>query len=118
MNFFLDENIPKSVVKYLTKQGNSVFDIRATKNEGAEDSIIFEMAQKEHAIFVTTDRDFFHTIPYLFEKHCGVIVIALRQPNSIQIKNKIIWALDNLDFSTFTNKILLLKDNQYTISGK
>jgi len=117
MIFFIDENIPKSTGKYLESHGHSVYDIRATSDEGAEDAVIFEMAQKEKAIFITTDRDFFHTIPYLFKSHFGIIVIALSQPNRNRITEKLKWAIDNLDLSGFSNKILLLRDNQYTISG-
>jgi hypothetical protein len=29
---------------------------------------------------------------------------------------KLKWAIDNLDLSNFSNKILLLRDKQYTIS--
>lgn len=117
MNFFLDENIPKSAGRYLESHGHSVYDIRTTTDEGAEDAVIFEMAQNEKAIFITTDRDFFHTIPYLFKSHFGVIVIALSQPNRNRILEKLKWAIDNLDLLNFSNKILLMRNNQYTISG-
>ncbi len=117
MNFFLDENIPKSAGRYLESHGHSVYDIRNTTDEGAEDAVIFEMAQNEKAIFITTDRDFFHTIPYLFKSHFGVIVIALSQPNRNRILEKLKWAIDNLDLLNFSNKILLMRNNQYTISG-
>jgi len=118
MNFFLDENFPKSAAKYLVSIGHQVEDIRATNKEGISDKKIFEMAQSEKAIFLTTDRDFFHTIPYLFEKHYGVIVIALRQPNRQLILEKLIWVIQNLDISNIQNKIIMLRDKNYTISRK
>lgn len=118
MIFFLDENFPKPAGKYLESLGYQIFDIRNTKNEGLEDRAIFEMAQNHKAIFLTTDRDFFHTIPYLFKSHHGVIVITLSQPNRKRIIGKLMWAIENLDLSNISNKIILMKDNQYIISDK
>ena len=81
MTFFLDENFPKSAIPLLEESGHSVVDIRSTIHEGADDSFIFKLAQKHNAIFLTTDKDFFHTIPQFYKKHAGVVVITLRQPN-------------------------------------
>jgi len=76
------------------------------------------MAQEKKAIFLTTDKDFFHTIPHLSEKHYGVIVIALRQPNRKNITNKILFALNHFNLSSFESKILLLRDNYFSIISK
>ncbi|GJQ57764.1 MAG: hypothetical protein D8M57_00800 [Candidatus Scalindua sp. AMX11] len=113
MRFFLDENFPKTVAKLLIENGHDVFDIRGTSNEGADDGDIFQIAQKEKAIFLTTDKDYFHTIPHLFESHCGVIVITLRKPNRKNISDKLMWALNHVDLLNFTGKIILLRDSTY-----
>ena len=93
MKFFLDENFPRSVTALLKEMGSKVFDIRSTEHEGANDKSIFQLAQNEQAIFLTTDRDFFHTIPTLFKEHHGIIIIALRQPNRRSITEKLMYAL-------------------------
>ena len=47
--------------------GHKVFDIRSTKFEGTDDFSIFELAQEENAIFLTTDKDFFFfLVPKLY----------------------------------------------------
>ncbi len=114
MKFFVDENFPKSSVEYLISQSQVVYDIRKTKNEGIADSEIFSLAQREKAVFLTTDKDFYHTIPYLYPNHFGVIVIALRQPNSKSILERLKWFLENY-ISDINNKIYLLKDNSYFV---
>ncbi len=113
MRFFLDENFPKIATKLLIKNGHDVFDIRGTSDEGAEDVDIFQMAQKEKAVLLTTDKDFFHTIPHLYESHYGVIVITLRKPNRRNILDKLTWALNHIDMIDFKDKILLLRDTTY-----
>jgi len=118
MNFFLDENFPKSSYRYLKSIGHKIEDIRTTSQEGISDKEIFDLAQESKSVFLTTDRDFFHTIPHLFPKHFGVVVIALKQPNRESILEKLKWVVANFDLKNFQNKIILLRDNYYTISGK
>ena len=99
----------------LEKLGHLAFDIRGTEQEGLKDKSLFEIVQEHQAIFLTTDRDFFHTIPYLFPKHYGVIVIALSQPNGKTIMEKLKWALEFIDANAIESSVLLLKDKSYYI---
>ncbi len=115
MKFFVDENIPLSCVKFLTSSGYTVFDVRNSTDEGLEDRDLFILAQKENALFVTTDKDFFHTIPRSVGNHFGIIVIALRQPNHTAITEKLIWAINNFDLSNMRNKVILLRDMGYSV---
>jgi predicted nuclease of predicted toxin-antitoxin system len=116
MKFFLDENFPKPAADLLTARGHEVFDIRSTEFEGSNDSQIFELAQAEGAIFLTTDKDFFHTIPFFYQKHKGIIVITLRQPNRRGLIEKLLFALDHIDLTAIESKVLLLKDTQFSIT--
>ena len=76
MIFFLDENFPVAARELLSRRGHETMDIRGTQHEGSPDSTIFEMAQQKRAVFLTTDRDFWHTVPVLYEQHYGIVVIA------------------------------------------
>ena len=60
---------------------------------GTEDTKLFAHAQEQKAIFVTTDRDIFHTIPLAFERHNGAIVITLRKPNRADLLRRLADAL-------------------------
>ena len=102
MKFFLDENFPKSAITHLQASGHQTIDIRGSKEEGLDDLTIFELAQEQSAIFLTTDRDFFHTIPFYTQKHCGVIVVALDQPNRKKLLEKLDWILGNIDLSGYS----------------
>ena len=115
MKFFLDENFPKSAGALLMAGGHTILDIRGTEFEGAEDLDIFAMAQERQAAFLSTDRDFFHTIPHLFPGHCGVVVIALRQPNRGAILNRLFWFLDRFGNQPLVGKAYLLRDRTYAV---
>lgn len=110
MNFFLDENFPRHAIDLLRKSGHRVFDIRGTEKEGLEDQLIFGEAQKHKAIFLATDRDFFHTIPFIYPRHCGIIVISLSQPNRKNIIEKLEIALRFIETNAIESACLLLSD--------
>lgn len=116
MKFFLDENIPLSVKCYLEKEGYEVFDIRGTEREGSPDEIIFNFAQEKQAVFLTTDKDFFHTIPFTHPEHFGVIVIALKKPNRNSILNKAQSFITTHDMTDIFGKVILITDHNIKVS--
>lgn len=113
MRFFLDENFPKAAIGMLEGMGHDVFDLRGTPREGSPDHDIFAEAQRHGAVFLTTDRDFFHTIPHLHEGHSGVVVVALRQPNRTLILEKLSWILDRLQPCDFESRTIQLRDRTW-----
>ena len=113
MKFFLDENFPKAAHALLGNQGHEVFDLRGSPKEGISDRAIFQEAQLLKAVFLTTDRDFFHTIPHLYPHHAGVIVIALRQPNRANILERLMWIISHLALSSFINRVIQLRDKTW-----
>ena len=115
MKFFLDENFPKTAGEFLVSRGHEVLDVRGTAEEGLSDREIFTRAQEQQALFLTTDRDFFHTIPHLFSSHHGVVVIALRQPNRQAILDRLEWVLDRLRPESSMGTIYLLRDRTVTV---
>ncbi len=70
MRFLLDENFPKSAAVFLQIPAHEVFDFRGSGDEGIEDSAVLQKAQDFQAVLLIMDRDFFHTIPHLFDRHC------------------------------------------------
>jgi predicted nuclease of predicted toxin-antitoxin system len=113
MRLLLDENFPKAAAGMLEQGGHEVFDFRGTPDEGMEDPSVFAKAQEHDAVLLATDRDFFHTIPHLFETHAGVVVIALRQPNRSAILSRLRWLLDGIDQSSFRGRCFQLRDSTW-----
>jgi len=113
MRFFLDENFPKTAARLLAERGHETLDVRGTENEGADDGDLFLLAQKSPAVFLTTDKDFFHTIPHVYPRHAGVVVVALRQPNRKSILAKLAWLLDHVPTDQLAGRVFLLRDANY-----
>lgn len=113
MNFLLDENFPKAAHEILRGMGHDSFDLRGTTEEGMKDADIFQRAQDLGAVFLTTDRDFFHTVPHLYPDHQGVIVVALRQPNRSRIIEKMTWIIAHMKPGDFRNRVVQLRDTTW-----
>lgn len=112
MKFFFDENFPKKATSLLEEKGHQTFDVRGTNLEGSDDLDIFKISQEHEAVFLTTDKDFFHTIHFLYETHFGIVVIALSQPNTPSILEKLKIGLDYIEKNGIHSKCLLLTDNR------
>lgn len=108
----LDENFPLSTRSFLESRGWAILDVRGTSREGCEDKVLFAWGQENHALILTTDKDFFHTIPLLFGKHFGIVVVALKKPNSMAILHRLLSAWNHLEQTGFENQAYLLTDTR------
>ena len=115
MKILLDENFPKKSISLLKAYKYEVIDIRQTELEGLEDIKIFNLAKKEKALFLTTDKDFYHTIHFNNKPHNGIIVITLSQPNTKNIIEKLIWFLKTFSKDNYNNKCYLITNNSCKI---
>ena len=114
MKFLLDENFPLSVAGIVEDAGHEVLDFSSVCDFGANDEAVFAEAQKLGAVILTSDRDFYHTIPLLHPNHHGIIVVALRQPNRTAISTRLKWFLENVA-GPFENRVFVLRDFTYRI---
>jgi hypothetical protein len=79
---------------------------------GTTDDKSFSHAQTQGAIFVTTDKDFFHTIPFAFAQHNGAIVITLHKPNRADLLRRLSDALALLGQRELRNTAWLVTDTR------
>jgi predicted nuclease of predicted toxin-antitoxin system len=110
--FLLDENFPAAARPYLEADGHLVQDIRGTSREGCDDMVLFALAQENRATILTTDKDFFHTVPFAFPEHCGVVVVTLKKPSSKAILQRLQESWDSLTRTGFKNQAFLLTDSR------
>ena len=81
MKILLDENFPRSAADVIALAGHEALFFSDVCEFGADDETVFDQAQELGAVILTSDRDFYHTMPLVHPEHCGIIVVALRQPN-------------------------------------
>jgi predicted nuclease of predicted toxin-antitoxin system len=112
MKFFLDENFPRPAVALLQTGGHGAVHAMDVFSPGAADERLFAHAQNEGAIFLSTDRDFFHTVPLAFAQHCGAMVITLRKPNRSDLLRRLSDALTTLGDRNLDNTVWLITDTR------
>lgn len=110
MKFFLDENFPRPAIPFLVSIGHTASHALDLFPQGTADDKLFEHAQSTSAIFITTDKDFFHTIPLAFAHHSGTIVITLRKPNRADLLRRLAEALVLLGDRDLRDTVWLVTD--------
>ena len=103
MKFFLDEIFPRTALSFLESAGHPATHALQHFPPGTDDATLFAHAQEQQAVFVSTDKDFFHTIPLAFERHYGAIVITLRKPNRAEMLRRLADALTQLGERELSN---------------
>ena len=112
MKFFLDENFPRPARAQLQSAGHTAVHALEIFPPGTPDDELFAHAQKECAIFITTDKDFFHTVPLTFAEHHGALVITLRRPNREALLLRLADALAVLGERTLADSVWLVTDTR------
>ena len=114
MRFFLDENFPHSAASVIQACGHEVVAFADACAYGASDEAVFSAAQSLDAVLLTSDRDFYHTVPLMHPQHCGIVVVALRQPSREAIAARLKWFLEN-NADPLANRAVILRDFSYRI---
>lgn len=113
MRFYLDENFPLSAAAFLTEAGHEIIRAIDRHPHGTGDEVLFQDAQEQQAVFLTTDKDFFHTIPFLFpDRSAPSVVVALARPNRETILLRLKTFLAAVDVNERANGVYLVTDRK------
>ena len=77
MKFFLDENVPLSILDLMRVLGFEAEHARNTNLRGAADAEIADYAKKQKVILITKDLEFGSLLLYPKGSHYGLIIIRL-----------------------------------------
>ena len=112
MKFLLDENFPRSAADFIKSCGHEAVLFDEACDFGDGDETVFVAAQRLGATILTSDRDFYHTMPLLHPQHAGIVVVALHQPNRAAILARIKWLIENIP-EPLDNRVFILRDFSY-----
>lgn len=107
MNIFVDENIPVMTVRALREKGHDVLDIRGTMQQGIADDVLWEMAQREKRLLITTDKGF---AQHRNELHHGILIVRLRQPNRRKIHRRVMQAMAQFSAAEWPGLLITTRD--------
>jgi len=102
LRFLLDENIPRSVYRYLVAKGYIVKYVP----RGAKNREVASLAKNKKLTLITRDSDFADPLLYPPGEYYGIIVLRIHPP----IPQKLIRALDKTlaMFGSFKGKTLII----------
>jgi len=107
MKIFIDENIPAMTVIELRHQGIDVIDIRGTADQGISDEILWQKAQNEKCLLISTDKGFSN---YREEPHHGILIIRLKQPTRLKIHQSVMRALKKYSEKEWIGLMVVMRD--------
>jgi len=107
MKIFVDENIPLMTVRALREMGHDVLDIRGTPDQGKLDDALWEAAQQEGRLLITTDKGF---AQHRDESHFGILVVRLRQPNRHRIHERVMQAMSQFTAGEWPGMLVVMRD--------
>lgn len=119
VKFLADENIGGEIIGIFRDCGYDVISARDIKR-GADDSELFQLANKENRILLTFDLDFGKI--YFFHEHTAIGVLIIRiHPQTIEniaptlkefLSRKII------EQHSLNNALVILEENKYRVRRK
>ena len=112
MKIAVDEHIPLMTVRALEAMGHEVRDIRGTPDEGIQDDELWELAQRDKRLFITTDRGF---TQYRTTPHHGILIVRLRQPNRHKIHQRIMRAMRQVAETGWPGLLVIIRDRVQSI---
>ena len=112
MQILVDENIPRPTVVRLRECGHDVLDIRGTPREGMKDELLWELAQKEKRLLISTDGRF---LRYWNVSHSGALVVLLKQAKLWTIHEKIMRTLDQFTPEEWREQLVVVRDKFQSI---
>ena len=107
MKVLVDENIPLVTVEELRSKGFNVTDIRGSAEQGITDEVLWQKAQQEKRLFITTDKGF---SIYRDEAHYGILIVRLRQPTRLKIHQRVMQAVTKYSEQQWHGLMVVMRD--------
>ena len=107
MKVLVDENIPLMTVAELRLKGFDVIDIRGGAEQGITDEVLWQKAQQEKRLFITTDKGF---SIYRDEAHNGILIVRLKQPTRLKIHQRVMQAITKYSEQQWHGLMVVMRD--------
>jgi len=111
----VDENVPKSVRKWLNKKGFTTTSVFDTDLKGAKDEAIARYAAKNNMTILTLDTDFAQIYHTLLKGTLTVIVIKAKPATPTNIIEILNAAQQKLNINEIQNKLVIITKKRIRI---
>ena len=115
MKIKLDENLPIELVELLRVYNHDVATVYVEGLAGSADKTLFEVAQKEHRVILTLDKDFSDVRKYSLGDHAGIIIFRLNNEGKGSIIRYVKNMLANYDLDEFMNALVIASEHKIRV---
>lgn len=89
MQIKLDENLPVELAVTLRQLGHDVETVPEENLGGADDGLVWQVAQAENRFLITQDLDFSNVHQFKPGTHHGILLLRLNNPTRRQLIQKV-----------------------------
>jgi len=96
-------------IEALRARGHEVLDLHDSTHKGIKDQPVWQLAQNDQRVLVTTDKGF---AKYREENHFGIMIVKLRQPNALRLHDRILSAFSEFQDAEWPGLLVVLRDSK------
>jgi len=85
----------------------TVDDRRGAAEQGITDEVLWQKAQQEKRLFITTDKGF---SIYRDEAHHGILIVRLKQPTRLKIHRRVMQAITKYSEQQWHGLMVVMRD--------
>ena len=117
MKFKIDENLPVEASNLLTEQGHDSMTVFQENLDGAPDSDIAIVCQRENRALVTLDIDFANIRTYPPQDFPGLIILRLKRQGKLHVLSVINHLIMLLRNEPLDRHLWIVDEKRVRISG-
>lgn len=114
--FVIDEDMPHSTGKVLKDSGYEVKDIRDHGLRGADDEVIYQFAQENQAVLITSDTGFGNILHFPIGSHFGIVIAHF--PNNMttnKINHQLMEGFRDFTEDDFNGNLIVIEPGKARI---
>ncbi|MEK9153902.1 MAG: DUF5615 family PIN-like protein [Patescibacteria group bacterium] len=111
MRFLVDENVRREVRDFLASIGSAKY-----VPHGSSDVVVAHIAQAEHRILVTHDKDFGNALAYPPKRYAGIVIIRIHPPIVGIINGALSILFSRYDEKSLAGRIVILEASGFLIN--
>jgi predicted nuclease of predicted toxin-antitoxin system len=118
MNFKIDENLPSEFVDLLTQAGFSADTVVQESLQGADDSAVADICQKETRILITLDLDFADIRSYPPNDYAGLVVLRPRRQDKVRLIKLLQSLIPMFSIEKVVHRLWIVDESSVRIRGE
>jgi predicted nuclease of predicted toxin-antitoxin system len=111
----VDECLPRDCAEFLARKGYDVETVQHEGLQGAPDIEVWNAAQREKRLLVTTDLDFSDARRYKPGEHAGVLLLRLSKEGKNHMVSYLEWLLAHHDIMQWEGLLVVGTDHKVRI---